>query len=189
MSRICQRARSCAFVVAVCLLAPTAAARTRGQPSTELAIKAAYLAKFGQFVQWPPDPQPGRSTFDLCLTPHQPFGRSVEQLAQDSRMQNLAVVVRDVTGPAMLDGCRVLYVGRPTPTNDRLLARARELPILTVGEDPGFLSRGGIVHLRVIEAGGAANVRFDINVANARRVGLRLIAQLLRLAVSIQGAE
>ena len=189
MSRFCPRAHSCALVVAVCLATVTAAATTRGQPSAELEIKAAFLTKFGQFVQWPPDSRPGASTFDLCLSPNQPFGRSVELLAQDSRMQNLFVAVRDVTRPEMLDACRVLYVGRPTPVNSRLLARARQLPILTVGEDPGFLDRGGIVRLRVVGAQGVANVRFDINVANARRAGLQLSSQLLRLAVSIEGDQ
>ena len=189
MSLICQCALSCALTVAACLLAVTASVVAREQPSGEMEVKAAFLTKFGQFVQWPADPAPGRSTFELCLSPNQPFGRSVELLAQDSRMQNLAVAVREVTRPDMLGGCRVLYLGRPTAVNNRLLDRARQLPILTVGEDPGFLGRGGIVRLRVVEAGGLANVRFDIHVANARRVGLQLSSQLLRLAVSIEGTN
>lgn len=189
MLRIHQRARSCALVVAVGLLVWAAAARPRGQPSGELEVKAAYLTKFGQFVQWPPDLRSGRSTFDLCLSPNEPLGRSVESLAQDSRLQDLIVAVRHVTSPELLDGCRVLYVGRATPVNNRLLARARQLPILTVGEASGFLDRGGIVRLRAVDAGGRANIRFDISVANARRVGLQLSSQLLRLAASVEGAD
>jgi hypothetical protein len=61
---------------------------------------------------------------------------------------------------------------------EALLPRAARLPILTVGEYPAFLNDGGIIGLRVIDG----KVRFDVNLRQAERVGLRVSSQLLRLA-------
>ena len=58
-----------------------------------------------------------------------------------------------------------------------LQANARQ-PLLSVGDEPGFLERGGIIALKLSDG----RVRFDINLATARETGLRLSSQLLQLA-------
>jgi hypothetical protein len=75
----------------------------------------------------------------------------------------------------------VLYV--PRDANPAVLRAASTRPILTVGEDPDFLDRGGIIHLRLA----GHRLRFDINASQAQRVGLTLSAQLMRLAQSVRG--
>jgi hypothetical protein len=50
--------------------------------------------------------------------------------------------------------------------------------VLTVGEDEWFARRGGIVQLRL----DADRVGFEIDTAAASAAGLRISAQLLRLA-------
>ena len=65
----------------------------------------------------------------------------------------------------------------------RLLRAARDRPILTVGEDDRFLHEGGIIAFRVVDR----RVRFDVDLAHARRAGLRLDVQLLRLARQVHG--
>jgi hypothetical protein len=55
-------------------------------------------------------------------------------------------------------------------------------PVLTVGDSPRFLDEGGIVQL--VRVGN--HLRFNINVAAARRAGLRLSSHLLGLAENLR---
>jgi len=58
------------------------------------------------------------------------------------------------------------------------------LPILTVGETPGFAERGGVIRL-VLEDN---KVRFEVNVDAAHQAGLTISSRLLTLARIIQQA-
>lgn len=179
MSPTPRRALLGAFLAGACLIATVGHA----QISDESRLKAAALTKFGQFVQWPTDLRGSRSSFDICLAPGHPFGSLVGELTADVRTQGLPVVVRLVSTPDMLVGCQVLYVGRLGDTGRRLLGRAAQLPILTVGDDPQFLRSGGVINLRMI----GGRVRFDIDAGQAQRVGLLMSSQLLRLAQTVRG--
>ena len=66
-----------------------------------------------------------------------------------------------------------------------LLTRVRTAPVLTVGDDTDFLEQGGIINLRTVDG----RVRFEINLAQARHVGLSIDSQLLRLAQRVVGGR
>ena len=65
----------------------------------------------------------------------------------------------------------------------RILAAADGKPILTVSDLPDFALAGGMIGLKIVDN----HVRFDINARIARKVGLQLSAQLLRLADLVVG--
>jgi hypothetical protein len=59
-----------------------------------------------------------------------------------------------------------------------LIAVSREAGVLTVGESPEFAARGGIINFTIE----GDKVRFEINQAAGEQAGLRISAQLLKLA-------
>lgn len=161
-----------------------AAVGLHAQPSSlERKLKAAFVSKFPQFVEWPQGATGAPARIDVCVGLPDPFGPDIDALVSGQTIGGRQMVARRVDAEQDLDGCRVLYLpvrpGHPHP----LLRRASALPILTVSDDPHFLDDGGIVRLRIV----AGRVRFDINTAAARKVGLRISSQLLQLAVSVQG--
>ena len=90
--------------------------------------------------------------------------------------------VRTVTASDPIANCHLLFVPAG-PAQRSLLSAAANHPILTVGDDPAFLDDGGMIALRVVNG----RVRFEIDDAAARRVGLRISSQLLGLAVAVRG--
>ena len=76
--------------------------------------------------------------------------------------------------------CDVVYVA---PGDLSLLDTVANLPILTVGDQPNFCQRGGIINLLVLDG----RVRFEIDLSRARRSGLKMDSQLLRLASKVYG--
>lgn len=150
----------------------------------ENRLKAAIVSKFVQFVDWPLTSRDAPTRIDLCVGVPDPFGQDLDELVAGQQLNGRPIVARRVDRDADLAGCRVLYLPlRPDGRVHPLLHRASSLPILTVGDDTTFLDHGGIVQLRVV----GGRVRFDVNAAAARRVGLRISSQLLQLAASVRG--
>lgn len=89
-----------------------------------------------------------------------------------------------MTGADAVAECRLLFIPRDAgPRRGVMLARARGLPVLTVGESDSFLDAGGMMRLRLLNG----RMRFDVNLEAARQSGLRFSSQLLGLAASVRG--
>ena len=159
-------------------IAPSSAQQVR----PEYELKAAFLLTFPQFAEWPTSALSGRKNFELCVASPSPFGNALHSLAMSEPVMERPVALRLVSEASSISTCHVLFVPTRSGRRNLLLDRARTLPILTVGEDAEFLDDGGLISFRVIDG----RIRFDIHAGAARRAGLRLSSQLLRLAVKVR---
>jgi len=165
----------------VMLLAGALVARPAAQaPRPEVAIKTEFVLRFPEFVEWPA-PGPEQRPLSLCLSPAHPFGQSVhESVSLRPRAQR--IVVHELRNRASLRTCNIVYVA---PADLSLLDEIADLPILTVGDQPNFCQRGGMINLLVVDG----RVRFEIDLSRAKRAGLKLDSQLLRLASKVYGGR
>jgi hypothetical protein len=147
-------------------------------------LKAAFLSRFPQFVEWPATALAGRASLDVCVLTPSPFGTVLHDLAEGEQIAGRPLRPRVVTREGMRD-CHVLYVPAALDGRRTLLERLKGQPVLTVSDADGFLDDGGVVQLRLV----GNRVRFHIDAGTAERAGLRLSAQLLRLAVSVRGGR
>jgi hypothetical protein len=169
------------FAVFAAIQLPVSAQNSR---PTDYQVKAAYLVKFGKFVEYP---AASRATadekFNVCLLGQDPFGSVLDSTAQGETVAGAAVAARRITRIDEASGCRVLFI--PASEDSKLKAIFAALDgaaVLTVSDMPGFTRRGGMVQF-VIEGN---RVHFEINLASARRSGLNLSSDLLKLAVAIR---
>jgi hypothetical protein len=147
----------------------------------EYRLKAAFLYRFPQFVEWPSQAVENRPTVDLCVAEPNPFGTTIDDLVRGESLDGRPLVVRRVDG-SNVSGCHVLYLPSEFRARRMTLQRIETSPVLTVSDAPEFLDEGGIVQLRLLDN----RVRFQINAGAADRAGLRLSAQLLRLALDVR---
>jgi hypothetical protein len=156
------------------------------QPPSEYDLKAAFVSKFPQFVEWPGSALDGHTTFSYCVARPNPFGRALDNLLSGEMLQGRRPSTREVGSADEIGACQVLFVSdRAAARQTALLAAASGLPILTVGESDDFLEAGGIINLRVV----GGRIRFEVDAAAAARARLRLSAQLLQLAIAVRGAS
>lgn len=154
---------------------------------SEDAVKAAFVYNFPKFVEWPDNafPTPG-AAIDICVVGASGFAAVLRNIVRDKTVKGRPLTVRDSVPSADLASCRVVYI--PSSEEKHLaevLERVARLPVLTVGDPDALAERGGIIGLTTNDN----RVHFEVNVSAARRAGLKLGSQLLKVATRVVGAD
>lgn len=154
---------------------------THSQPvALEYQVKASYLYNFIQFIAWPKEVFGNDGKFNLCVVGAERFGKALDAFAGE-RVEGREIAVRrmDRDAPARAARCHLLFIGGVEADAGPADALG-EHGVLTIGETPGFLQRGGVINL--IEVRG--RIRFEINQQAARQAGLVISSRILSLAVN-----
>src|SRR5665213_410611 len=171
----------CAF--AVCIAGATQAANP---PSDlERAVKAAYLYKFLNYVEWPSSAFADDSApFVIGVYGADAIAAQLTQLAAEHDVAGRRVEVRRLKRNEPLAGVHVLFVGAQEAAHLPALVRAaRQRSLLLVSEAKDGLDAGSAINLVVDDD----RVRFDIAPENAERMGVHLSSRLLAVARTVRG--
>ena len=151
--------------------------------SIEYSVKAAYLAKFGIFVEWP------KTVFDtpqspvvLCVAGADPFGDTLDRIAAGQHVGDRPIVVRRLKVIARESGCAILFAGGSDAQSvDQALTAVTGTGVLTVA-DSGHEGQAAIVEF-VVQNG---RVRFTIDDRAAAQNGIVVSSHLLDLALAVK---
>jgi hypothetical protein len=149
------------------------------QDVTEPALKAAFIYNFAKFTEWPTDGAPAAAPFVLCVLGDAAVGAALERTVKARLLDghSLTVSVLETGGP--LPACRILYVsGMTTGQTAQLVARVRDVPVLTISDLERFSEMGGIAQF-FFEQG---RLRFSVHIESAKRARLKISSRLLALA-------
>lgn len=148
--------------------------------ATDVQVKAAYLHKFGSFVEWPsrafakPD-----SPFMIGVIGAAAVADELEQIAAGRAVHGRPVAVRRLKRGEPLTGLHVLFVGQAEAGRlGEILAMARAQSLLIVTDAVDGLPDGSIINFVPVEN----KLRFDIALPPAERAQLRISARLLAVA-------
>jgi hypothetical protein len=171
--------RCVVLALALALFAPPVLAQGGGG-AAETGIKAAFLYKFGGFVEWPPRAfaQPG-SPMVIGVMGADALAGELEQAVAGRSVQGRAVVVRRVRHGDPYAGLHVLFVGRAeTGRLAEILEAAGGQSVLTVTDSEEGLARGSMINFVTVDD----KVRFDIALPQAERGHLKISSRLLAVA-------
>lgn len=141
-------------------------------------MKAAYVDKLPQFVQWPASAL-ASDVFVLCVVGESPSERLVGQAVAGDSIQQRPFVVRRLGTFTASSGCQMMFIdGEPATTVARVLAVVRGRPVLTITDQQTEPDAIGIINFVLLDG----KVRFQINRADASRSGLRISSKLLSIA-------
>ena len=161
------------------LLSLPALAQTEGR-AAEIQIKAAFLYKFGGFVEWPPRAfaRPD-SPIVIGVMGAEALAEELERAVNGRTVQGRAVAVRRVRRGDPFGGLHVLFVGRgETGRLGEILEAANGQPVLTVTDSEEGLARGSMINFVTVDD----KVRFDIALPQAERGHLKISSRLLAVA-------
>jgi len=144
-------------------------------------VKAAYLFRFAQYVEWPP--LAVDAPFVIAVSGAEDVAVHLERLLPGMSVNGHRVVVRRVSATDELHGVHILYIGAKVFARTRALrAHAVELPILVVTDHKLGLDGGGVINFIEVDR----NLRFEISLIAADRSGLKIDSQLLSVAARVE---
>lgn len=163
------------LILGLCL----APLRAEDKPALEVQVKAAFLAKFAMFVEWPATAtNETQMPILIGILGKDPFGDFLDAAAKRESINGRRIELRRSDDAEKLASCQIVFIS--TSESARLSAHLSRLagrPVLTVGDDLNFAGRGGMIGF-FKEAG---KVRFEINTRAAEQAGLKLSAKLLQV--------
>jgi hypothetical protein len=145
-------------------------------------VKAAYLANFPKFVEWPASVAKSES-FDICVLGQDPFGGALDSAVAGQTINSSPIAAKRISRPQDALNCRVLFISASEEGHWKaILAALKTSSVLTVSDMREFAQRGGIVQF-VLDRN---KVRFEVNLAATGPSGLKLSSELLKLAVNVR---
>jgi hypothetical protein len=186
-------------VALVLLPVVLAAAATRAHAqdtgaSSEYLIKAGFVYNFASLVQWPSTSfSQADSPIVIAVLGEDSFGTTLDHVLQGKKIDGRPFVIKRLRSVSELlksagnlRECQILYVTTSAMSHlSEAIQSAKGLPILTIGEMPGFAKSGGMINF-VLEDN---RVRFEVNVKAAKDADLNISSRLLALARIVQPPE
>jgi hypothetical protein len=157
---------------------------TAAQADRELQVKAAFLYKFGDFVEWPADAFAGPDgVFVIGVLGADGMADELEKVVTGRTVQERAVVVRRLRRGEALGRLHVLFVGQAEAARlPELASAAQGQPVLLVSDSDNATARGSMINFVSVEG----RVRFDVALPSAERGKLKISARLLSVARKVQ---
>lgn len=148
-------------------------------PYREEEVKAEFLERFAQFIDWPEGSLGDQAApFSLCILGRTSLQPYLEEMASSRKIKERPIALREVNDALSIEGCDLLWISTMAEgTLGRVLAKTTGKPVLTVSDTAGFAERGVLINLQLQDN----RVGFEINLAQARRSGLHFSSKLLKL--------
>lgn len=189
------RQRGLAIGVLLISLAATAPpAHAQDTDSSEYLIKAGFIYNFASLVQWPSTSfSQADSPIVIAVLGEDHFGATLDRVLEGKKIDGHPFAIKRfksvpelAKSVASLRECQILYVSSSAMLHpSEAIQVVRGLPILTIGEIPGFASSGGIINF-VVENN---RIRFEVNVQAAKNADLNISSRLLALARIVQSTD
>jgi hypothetical protein len=180
------RQRTTAVALGCALLAgPAAAAGDANVSAVEAQVKAAYIYRFAEHVEWPPEAFTSTSApLTIAVMEADQVATELNQLRQTRQIKGRAVSVRTLRAGEAAAGAQVLYIGALDGGRlKRMLEAAPSPGVLSITDGAGTLAAGSAISFVQIDN----RIRFDVSVSHAERNGLKISARLLAVAHKIEG--
>ena len=157
------------------LINPTALSAEPNEISLEYKVKAAYLINFMLYVE---NKGKDNKERNLCIYGRDTFGEFIHQVLEgkNKKYKDLNTRIIYLHSGGQAEHCQSLFIS----SDDRHHINLKELSknVLTIGEDSGFLSAGGMINLFLEND----RVYFEINIDIINESDITLSSQLLKLA-------
>lgn len=148
--------------------------------SVEYSVKAAFLVKFGEYVEWPSTAfATPTSPMVIGVLGGDPFNSRLDRITPGRTIGGHPVVLKHINDVAQIGTLHVLFIGTSERENMGSIRSAlQDKGVLTVAD----FAQPGIVVTFVIDHN---KVRFNIDLEQANLAGVKLSSKLLDVAKTV----
>jgi hypothetical protein len=147
---------------------------------SEVQVKAAIVANFPKYVDWPRECMTGiNDPIVLVVLGDAALEDELCKMVSGKSVSGHPLMVkRDVQADAM-GSCHLLFIGAAAQAEwPKIRENLREKSVLTVGDSDEFLKAGGVIRLVRRDH----KIRLELDLPAARAAGLQISSKLLAVA-------
>jgi hypothetical protein len=145
-------------------------------------VKAAFLYRFGTYVEWPNAKAPG-DPITIAVLGAPAVATLLTDYVPGRNIQGRPVEVRAIARIEDVRDAELLFIGRENgPMLAELVKGLGSRPVLVVADAPDGLRHGAMVNFQLVDQ----RVRFEISLRNAKAAGLVLSSRLLSAAIRVE---
>jgi hypothetical protein len=149
------------------------------------AVKAAYLYRFTQYIEWPAAPSTAEP-FTIAVLDAPGVAAELRRILPNHPIKNSAAQVREIARIQDLGAAQMLFIGSPQIDRVRsAIAALTARPVLVVTDAEQGLEAGSVLNFVMLEH----RVRFEVSLIAADRSQLRISAELLGVATRVQSPD
>ena len=150
----------------------------------EYQVKAAFVCKFGNYIDWPGQALgPAGEPFRIGVLASGTVAEAFRRMAAAASVAGRPVEVRRLARGEATQGLHVVFVSRAMSAHaGEAIAAVQGRPVLTVTEVDSA-SPVGMINFVVVDD----KVRFDIWLPHAAQSGLKISVRLLGVARRVEG--
>ena len=173
----CRASLRC-FLWAMAALA-TLCAHAQPREVTEAGVKAAFLYKFANYVEWPASAWTAPTApLVIGVMSSDDVAAELERIAPGRSVNGHPVAVKRVREGDALTGIHLLFIGRTHASLASALRAAREHSVVAVTESERGLELGSSINF--VSAGD--RVAFEVSLDPVDKAGARISARMLAVA-------
>jgi len=178
------RALALAALLASCI---GGAAADSPLQAPEQRVKAAFLFKFGSYVEWPAGTfATANSPLTIGVIDADELAGELTSIVAGRDVGGRPVVVRRLHEGDPVAGLNILFVGKASNGKlANLLAPVKGRATLSVTEADGALALGSTINFVVVDG----KIRFDVALQPAAAANLRISSRLLAVARKVTGLQ
>jgi hypothetical protein len=151
--------------------------------ASEERVKAAYLYKLPNYVEWPAlSFARNDSPYVIGIVEADAIANELIKISGGRRINNRPVLVRKLRSGDAPEGVHLLFVGRAERGRIEQIAKSvQSQPILIVTETEGALGQGSMINFVKTDD----RIRIEVSLDTAEKSGLKLSSRLLAIAVNV----
>jgi hypothetical protein len=167
------------------LAVATAPVLSSNVPVAPEAVKAAFLFRFGEYIEWPAAGRPGPVIIAVLGAPA--VVAELRRILPGRSLQGRPVAVRELMQVEQLTDADIFYIG---PEAQGALKRTISAaahgprPLLVVTDAPDGLDAGAAINFVTSDR----RIRFEVSPPAAAAEGVKLSSRLLAVAARVTGA-
>jgi hypothetical protein len=148
-------------------------------------VQAAFIYKFIQFIQWPPEIERQSNKFKIGI-----YGKSnMQELLQTfsgEKVNERLLEIHPVDDLSDVKKCHILFISPSEASKlDEILEALKGSSVLTISRMESFANKGGMINFFIKKE----RVRFEINPESAKNAGLKISSKLLKVSKVIRDTK
>lgn len=166
-----------------CFFSSAALAQPMPRGASEEAVKAAFLYRFLNYVEWPNGTLTNAATpYVIGVVDSEDVADELKKIVAHRKINNRPITLKRLHSGDSLAGLHVLFIGKDEKSRQAAwIKSAQQQPVLVVTETTGALEQGSMINFVLVDR----RVRFEAGLAAIERVHLKVNARMLAIAVVV----